>query len=337
MKNKKVILCICSLLVLSLFATGCKKEIEIKDGSKVAVKSDNVKITATEYYEKIKENNVSVLVDLFDKKLLEKDYPKNEEEDKKVKEQIDQIKENYKEEETYKQILAQYFGVSNDKELEEALRLEYKRNNAVEDYISKNLKDSEIEKYYKDKVYGKVKASHILIIPSISDDASEDEIAKAEKEALKKANTVIKKLKDGEKFSKLAKKYSQEEATATKGGDLGYFELDDMVEEFSNAVKELKIDEYTKEPVKTSYGYHIILKTGEKEKPELKDVKKNIKEKLTKQKLSSDSVLYYETIIKIRKEAGLNWNDTVLEEKYDSLMKQLIDTAKKQASQQQQQ
>jgi foldase protein PrsA len=334
MKNKKVILGIFSLLLISLFATGCKQEIEIKDGSKVAVKLDGTKITATEYYEKIKETNVSILVDMIDKALFEKKYPTTEDEDKEVKNQITQLKKNYSDENTFKQVLTQYFGVETEEELEEILRLEYKRNKAVEDYIAKNLSDNEIEKYYKDEISGEVKASHILIIPSVSDDADEDEIAEAEAQALKTAKTVIKKLNDGEDFAKLAKKYSNEEATATKGGDLGYFELDEMVDEFSNAVKELKVKEYTKEPVKSQFGYHIILKTAEKDKPELKDVKEEIKEKITKQKLSSDVTLYYQTLIDIRKENNIKWNDTVIEKKYNELMDQLLEAAKQQAQQQ---
>ena len=188
MKSKKIIFGVCSLLALSLFATGCGKEIEIKDGSKVAVQLDGVKITATEYYEKIKENNVSILVDMIDKELLNKKYPTDKEEDKQVKDQIDKLKESYPEEETFNALISQYFGVTTEKELEEVLRLEYKRNEAVEDYISDNLTDKEIEKYYKNEIYGQVKASHILIIPSVSDDADEDEIKEAEKEALKNAN-----------------------------------------------------------------------------------------------------------------------------------------------------
>lgn len=334
MKSKKIIFGICSLLALSLFATGCGQEIEIKDGSKVAVQLDGVKITATEYYEKIKENNVSILVDMIDKQLLEKEYPTDDEEDKKIKEQIESLKESYPDEETFKSLLTQYFGVTTEKELEEVLRLEYKRNEAVEDYISNNLTDKEIEKYYKNEIYGQVKASHILIIPSVSDDADEDEIEEAEKEALKTAKEVIKKLKNGEDFKKLAKKYSQEEATAKNGGDLGYFNLDEMVDEFSDAVKELKVKEYTKEPVKTSYGYHVILKTGEKEKAALKDVKEDIKEKLTLQKLNSDPTVYYETLIAIRKEKNIKWNDTVIEKKYKDLMDDLIEAAKESANQQ---
>lgn len=334
MKNKKIILGLFGLLLISLFATGCKQEIEIKDGSKVAVKLDGVKITATEYYEEIKETNVAILVDMIDKALFEKKYPTSDEEDTEVKKQIDNLKTTYSDEETFKQLMNQYFGVNTEEELEELLRLEYKRNQAVEDYISDNLTDKEIEKYYKDEIYGEVKASHILIIPSVSDDADEDEIAEAEAQALKTAKTVIQKLKDGEDFAKLAKKYSQEEATATKGGDLGYFELDEMVDEFSDAVKELKVNEYTKEPVKSQYGYHVVLKTGEKEKPELKDVKDDIKEKMTQQKLSADVTLYYQTLIDIRKANNIKWNDTVIEKKYNELMDQLIEAAKQQAQQQ---
>lgn len=332
MKNKKLIIGISCLLIISLFATGCKQEIEVKDGSKVAVSVKGGKITATDYYQKIKEQNISLLVDMIDRELFEEKYPTTEEEDTKIESQISQLKENYSDEETLNAILTQYFGVNNEKELENMLRLEYKRNEAVQDFISENLKDNEIEKYYNEKIYGEVKASHILIIPSVSDDAEEDEINEAEKEAKKTAEEVISKLKKGEDFAKLAKKYSKEEATASKGGDLGYFELDEMVDEFSEAVKELNVNEYTKKPIKTRYGYHIILKTDEKEKPELKDVKKDIKEKITLQKLDSDPTLYYQTLIDIRKENNIKWNDSVLEKKYNELMDKLLETAKNQTT-----
>lgn len=332
MKNKKIILGLCGLLLISIFATGCKQEIEVKDGSKVAVKIDGGKITATDYYNKIKQNNVSVLIDMIDRKLLEKKYPETDEENDQVEGQIKQLKDNYKDEETLNQILTQYFGVSNEEELEAMLRLEFKREKAVKDYISKNLKDKEIDKYYKDEIYGQVEASHILIRPSVSEDATDDEITEAEKEAKKTAKEIIKKLNNGEDFAKLAKKYSEDEASAVNGGKLGYFELDTMVKEFSEAAKELKVDEYTKEPVKSSFGYHIILKTGQKDKPELKDVKDSIKEKLTLQKLDEDATLYYQTLIDIRKENNIKWNDTVLEDKYNDLMEQLLEAAKQQAT-----
>ena len=56
---------------------------------------------------------------------------------KSIESQLSQMKKNYgSNEETYKKILQQYFGVSTEEELEEMLRLEYKRNKAVKEYIS---------------------------------------------------------------------------------------------------------------------------------------------------------------------------------------------------------
>ena len=192
-------------------------------------------------------------------------------------------------------------------------------------------KDDEIKKYYNENTYGQVKASHILITPDVDSKATDEEKTKAEEKAKKKAEKIISELKDGKEFSKLAKKYSKDSATASKGGDLGYFDLDDMVEEFSNAVKDLKVDDYTKEPVKTNYGYHIILKTGEKDKPKLSKVKKDIKDKLTTEKLDSSSTIYYETLMDIREENKVKWNDDTLKKAYEDYMKNLMEQAKKQA------
>lgn len=337
MKNNKMIKCFSALLVISLLACGCGKEIEVKNGSKVAVSTKGSKITATEFYDTIKKENIAQLVDMIDNGLFSKKYKdKKAEEDTKVKEQIDSIKSYYgSDPDTYKAALRQFFGVNTEEELEEMIRLEYKRSLAVADYIMDNLKDDEIEKYYNDEVFGQVKASHILIPVETTDKATEDEKAAAEKVAKEEAEKIIKQLKDGKKFATLAKKYSKDEGTATNGGDLGYFNLDEMVEEFSNAVKELKVDEYTKEPVKSQFGYHIIIKTGEKEKEALKDIKEDIKTKLKERKLNNDSTLYYTTLQEIREANNIKWNDDVLKKAYKDYMDEIIETAKKQATQQQ--
>ena len=86
-----------------------------------------------------------------------------------------------------------------------------------------------------------------------------------------------------------------------------------------------------KEPVKTNYGYHIILKTGEKDKPKLSKVKKDIKDKLTTEKLDSSSTIYYETLMDIREENKVKWNDDTLKKAYEDYMKNLMEQAKKQA------
>ena len=331
MKKKGLFISICVVLLLSLSTTGCGKKVEVKNGSKVAVSVNEGKFSATEYYEKIKETNIATLIDMIDKSILEKKFKDvdSKEEDESVNKQIEQIKSYYGDnEENYKNVIKQYFGVDSEEELKEKLGLEYKRNKAVEEYVKNNIKDDEIQKYYDENITGEIKASHILISIDAKENSTDEEKEKAEKKAEKTAKDIIKKLNDGEDFAKLAKKYSKDEATATNGGDLGYFQPSDMTSAFADAVKELKNKEYTKEPVKTEYGYHIILKTGEKDKPKLKDKKDEIKEKIKDEKLKNDSTLYYESLMEIRKESKITWNDSTLKKAYNEYMNKLIESAK---------
>ena len=327
---KKWITCGCAVLAISLLLTGCGKEIEVKNGSKVAVSTKDEKFTATEYYNKIKEDNIATLIDMIDTTLLEKKYKSTDDEKKYVEDQINQIKTYYgSDENTYQTVLKSYFGVETEKELKTKLQLEYKRQQAVSDYIKENLNENDIKNYYENNISGEIKASHILIAVNVASDASEEEKKTAEEKALKKAQNIIKKLNDGEDFATLAKKNSDDEGTASKGGDLDYFDPADMVVEFSEAAKALKVDEYTKEPVKTQYGYHIILKTGEKEKQKQEEVEDKIREALKEQKLSADSTLFYQTLVSWREENEISWNDSTLKKAYDDYMNRLIENASK--------
>lgn len=67
---------------------------------------------------------------------------------------------------------------------------------------------------------------------------------------------IIRQLKEGTDFSKLAKDYS-ECSSAEDGGNLGKFSSGMMVAEFERACYQLKVGELS-EPVKTKFGYHII-------------------------------------------------------------------------------
>ena len=96
-----------------------------------------------------------------------------------------------------------------------------------------------------------VKAKHILI--------------NAETEnAEQVAQDIITQLDGGADFATLAKEKSQDPGSAAEGGELGYFAVNGvttskMVDEFSKAAQELEAGEYSKTPVKTQFGYHIIL------------------------------------------------------------------------------
>lgn len=94
-----------------------------------------------------------------------------------------------------------------------------------------------------------VRASHILI-SQMGDDAAN----------LAEANRIYQELLKGASFSKLAVEFSKDPGSAKNGGDLGWFGKGMMVKEFEDACFTGKVGEVQK-PIKTSFGYHIILVT----------------------------------------------------------------------------
>ena len=106
-----------------------------------------------------------------------------------------------------------------------------------------------------------------------------------------------------------------------------------MEDTFFEAARKLKKGEYTTTPVETSYGYHIILKTDEKEKADLDEVKDTILENLADEKLEEDVALQYETLMKIREEAGMKFEENDMKRKYEAYMTNVIANAKEQAVQ----
>ena len=203
------------------------------------------------------------------------------------------------------------------------IKLNYFRDLATDDYAKKQITDKQIEEYYKSDIEGDIEASHILITVDVEDDATEDEKKAAEEKALKKAKDIIKELKNGADFSELAKKYSKDDSNKDNGGTLGKFGKGEMEESFEDAAYKLKVNEYSKEPVKTSYGYHIILKTKEYDKPELKDVKNEIIETLAKELISKDPTVSITALTELRKEKGMKIEDSKLQSNYNKYINSL--------------
>lgn len=112
----------------------------------------------------------------------------------------------------------------------------------------------------------RVEASHILV----------------EKEET--AREVLKKLNEGSKFDELAKEYSID-GSAQNGGKLGFFTRGRMVKPFEEAAFSMKIGQVS-EPVKTEYGYHIIMVTDKEEESVIsfEESREEIKNALLNQK-----------------------------------------------------
>ena len=117
-----------------------------------------------------------------------------------------------------------------------------------------------------------------------------------------KAKSVIKELDNGKDFIKLAKAYSTG-PTGKNGGDLGWFNARQMVPEFSKAVANMKKGTYTKKPVKTKFGWHVIkLEDVRKmDPPKFKDIKQQVRVIMQNKKLQ-------EYLLKLRKKAKIKVN-----------------------------
>lgn len=133
-----------------------------------------------------------------------------------------------------------------------------------------------------------IKARHILV-------ASEEE-----------ANAVIAELAQGKDFAELAKEKSTGPSGAN-GGDLGFFGKGQMVPEFEEAAFGLDNGKFTTTPVKTQFGWHVILKEEEREKPkpEFDQVKDQIRQVVYREK-------YFELVKKAREETDVEILDADL-------------------------
>jgi peptidyl-prolyl cis-trans isomerase C len=144
----------------------------------------------------------------------------------------------------------------------------------VQDYVKNNpVSDDMLKAEYKkisEQMGSEYKARHILV----------------EKEA--DAKDIIAKLRKNPKaFASLAKEKSMDPGSKANGGDLGWFDSRAMVPEFSAAVSKLEKGKFTEEPVKTQFGYHVILldDTRARAIPPLDQVKQQLQQQIQQQNL----------------------------------------------------
>lgn len=317
---KKKLICILAVLLL---VTSCGKVPKLKNGDEAVVTTKDGDISVEELYSEMKEKYaLDMLITKIDTAILNNVYKTDDEEKNYIDKQLETIKYYY---ETYYKSQYKSFqeyltqnGVESEDELKENIRLTYKRNKAIKDYVKSIITDKEIEKYYDEEIFGDISASHILIKPEYDKNASDEEKKEAEKKALKEAKEVVAKLKKGEDFAELAKEYSDDSSNSKSGGKLADFNHGQMVEAFEDAAKELKVGSYTTTPVKTEFGYHIILKTAQKDKPALKEVKDDIISDLTDEKLKDDSTLEVTALVELRKKHKVEIQDKDIKKLYEA-------------------
>ena len=316
MKNTiKYLFCV-SLIALTL--TGCGKIPQLKDGSELIIEMDGLNMTVDEFYQDLKDTyGTYALINSIDNLLLNKVYETDTDMKTKIESQITALKDQFGSD--FEDAISYYYGVSTEKQLYNYIETAYKRELATKDYAETQIDEEDIEKYYEEKAIGDIKASHILIKSDATDDMTDKEKEEAEEKALETAKKIIKKLDKGEKFEDLAEEYS-DDSSASDGGNVGYFNRGDMVSEFEEAAIELKVDEYTKEPVKSQYGYHIILKTDQKDKPKLEEIKDEIKDTLVNELIANTQNIQAFSMEWLREKNNLKIYDAELKIKYDHYM-----------------
>lgn len=143
----------------------------------------------------------------------------------------------------------------------------------VEREVKAKVTDEELQKAYNElkaevAKIEETKARHILV------DSEE------------KAKEVITKLNGGAKFEDLVQEYSSG-PSKENGGDVGYFAKAEMVPEFAEAAFALGVGQYTKDPVKTQFGFHVIKAEDRRSRPEPKfeDVKPQLEAVVRQRKL----------------------------------------------------
>lgn len=287
----------------------------LKDGTQPVATIDGMTLTADELYEDMKEiYSVSSFLDKIDTKILTDKYPDTDEMDDEVKTEAENYYKSY--EQYYKMSKEDFLkqnGFNTEKKFLEYLKLNNRRTKYVKEHTQSEVTDKEINKYYEDEVYGDINTKHILV--KVDSSASDDD----KKEAENLAKEIISKLDEGKTFDEVKEEYKDKITYE----ELGYKSYNAALEEaYKNEMKNLKDGEYSKEPVKTSYGYHIVYRIDQKEKPALEDIKDQIKEEIADEKISNDKNLYYIALDKMRENANLKFEDTVLKDKYDNYMSQ---------------
>jgi peptidyl-prolyl cis-trans isomerase C len=195
-----------------------------------------------------------------------------------------------------------------DKTPEFQRRMEFLRQRTlhsalVETEVAGKITDAEIRARYDQEVaaqppVNEVHARHILV--------------KTKEEAV----DIIKQLDGGADFEKLANEKTNDPSGKTSGGDLGWFGPGQMVPEFEKAAFALNIGEYTKEPVQTQFGFHVIKVEDKRAKqpPAFDEVKDQVKSLLLREK-------YFALVKSVRDAAKVDIADPALKQAVDALEK----------------
>ena len=197
----------------------------------------------------------------------------------------------------FKKVLAEN-NVSYDEVLDE-VKKEQKFTNFIDSQMGDSVKvtEEDAKKYYDEHQSDfdrpeQVRASHILV--RVEPNAPQEEQEKAKE----KIDGILRRLKEGADFAELAKEVGGF-PTAPNGGDLGYFQKDEMDPNFGKVAFELPVGQVS-DVVKTNYGYHVIKATDHRKAGivPFDEIKDKLIDAMEKQKKDEFTSKYIQSLIK---------------------------------------
>lgn len=270
-------------------------------------------ITEGSLYGKMKQYySIDLVLEDIDTKILNKKYKLSEEELSDLRKTADNYIEQY---EMYGYTQEEFLegnGFESYDEFVEVLSLDYKRSLYVYDYLETQLEKNAVKDYYNENAFGKINTKHILVKNSTNMDDTQ---------ALALANEIITKMNEGNDFDTIAAEYVKnypDNVITEELGDMGAF--DNLDTAYVEGMRKLEAGKYSTEPVKSSFGYHVIYCVDKSEKTEkisASDKMAIVDVLATEAGLTLDETTYYKALIQMREEAGLKFFDKDFKEKYE--------------------
>ena len=285
--RKTILALTMAAFVLALSACSDK---DVSKDNEVLATTKAGDITSDELVQEMKDSiGVQVFQNLVLKKAIENEFKVT---DKEIKEAIKEQKEKIGDEAAFESYLEQ--NNVSEEAFERQVEFSLLQQKLIESLDE--VTDEQIKAEYNN-MKKEIHARHILV---------DDE---------KTAKEVIAKLKDGGDFAKLAKEHSTEPIAQESGGDLDWFGPGKMIPEFDEAAFALKEKEIS-EPVKTSFGYHIIevLETREA------DIEGTLEELTPTIEESIQENLFKEKLVELVKNADVNIKDEMFKNSLDELL-----------------
>ena len=258
--------------------------------SKAIVTSKVGDISVADFNEKAKALTGSyVMQQMVTEKVLADKY---EVTDKEIKEAYDTTASQFGD--GFTQALAES-GLT-EQGFKDSLRVQLLQEKALKDQA---IKEEDVKKYYE-QMKTELNGRHILVA---------DE---------KTAKEVIEKIKGGAKFEDVAKEYSTDTGSAQKGGELGWFSVGSMVDEFNDAAYALELNTLS-EPVKSSFGHHVIEITDKRDVKgvgSFKDEEENIRSTMLSKlnQTGEAQTILKDIVAKMAKDADVKTSDKDLKE-----------------------